>query len=335
MKIYGNITLSEGSDLKNLTVEHGPSFPVDGNIGELFFHSTQGLCVNNGSTWEKVRLANESTNQSITLTGDASGSGTGSIQVALANTGVQPGTYNSVTVDSKGRVTAGSTQPIDVISSLGYTPLNKAGDSILGSLSMPKDSGMGIKIEGTYGWRDLLGDISGKSSGSQAPSQGTFYNTVRAWAYSAGDMGDLTFHLPHDYAPGTDVFLHFHWSHNGTNISGSFVVNCAVTYAKGHQQEAFIAPISTTLTVPNLNITNTPRYFHRVDEMQLSAAGGSVSLLNTNHLEVDGLILVSFTMSTIPSISGGSPNVPFILSADLHYQSTGIATKNKSPSFYS
>lgn len=47
-------------------------------------------------------------NQTITLSGDASGSGTTSIAVTLANSGVTAGTYRSVTVDAKGRVTAGT-----------------------------------------------------------------------------------------------------------------------------------------------------------------------------------------------------------------------------------
>lgn len=47
-------------------------------------------------------------NQTITVTGDASGSGTTSIALTLANSGVTAGTYRSVTVDAKGRVTAGT-----------------------------------------------------------------------------------------------------------------------------------------------------------------------------------------------------------------------------------
>jgi hypothetical protein len=47
-------------------------------------------------------------NQSITLSGDATGSGATAITVTLANSGVTASTYRSVTVDAKGRVTAGT-----------------------------------------------------------------------------------------------------------------------------------------------------------------------------------------------------------------------------------
>jgi phage-related tail fiber protein len=48
-------------------------------------------------------------NQTITFTGDATGSGTNSVALTLANSGVTAGTYTKITFNAKGLATAGST----------------------------------------------------------------------------------------------------------------------------------------------------------------------------------------------------------------------------------
>ena len=60
------------------------------------------------NTWSLDTNAYITGNQGITVTGDASGSGTTSIALTLANSGATVGTYKSVTVDAKGRVTSGT-----------------------------------------------------------------------------------------------------------------------------------------------------------------------------------------------------------------------------------
>lgn len=212
-------------------------------------------------------------------------------------------------------------------------------NNINGTLNLQKDTGKGIQIENAYGWRNLIGDITPRQSGTEAPTLATLVasgsNLLKAYTYQAADKGDCIFHIPHDYAPGTDIFIHSHWTHNGTNISGALQIDFIATFAKGHQQASFHTPKVCPLNVTGLNITNCPTLMHRVDEVQLSTAGGSSSMLDTSLIEVDGLILVTFVVNTIPSISGSSySNRPYLLTVDLHYQSTGIPTKNKSPSFY-
>ena len=205
---------------------------------------------------------------------------------------------------------------------------------------LPGTTGTGVKVDSggtpTFGWRDLIGDITPKTSGAGSPNLAAFRGgNVRAFFYGVGEDGDCVFHVPHDYVPGTDLFLHLHWSHNGTGISGSLVVNLYVTYAKGHQQANFSAEVTPTLTVGSLNITPAaPRYRHRVDEIQISAASPTASQLDSDIIEVDGLILIHYDVATIPSITGGSPNEPCFFTLDIHYQSTGgsVSTKNKAPS---
>jgi hypothetical protein len=223
----------------------------------------------------------------------------------------------------------GSTDP----NSLTYQTANAIHEN---GIIIGKASGIGIKVDTstpTFGWRDLIGDITPKTSGVGSPTLDTITGNIRGFRYSVGDDGDAIFHIPHDYVPGSDLYIHPHWTHNGTNISGSLVITIYASYAKGHQQASFSSQITTTITDAGLTIGNTPALWHRIPEIQLSTAGGSASMLNTSNIEVDGLILVHYDVGTIPTITGGSAE-PFILTFDLHYQSTGVPTKNKAPNFY-
>lgn len=48
-------------------------------------------------------------NESITFSGDATGTGATSVTLTLSNTGISAGTYTKLTIDAKGRATAGTT----------------------------------------------------------------------------------------------------------------------------------------------------------------------------------------------------------------------------------
>lgn len=193
----------------------------------------------------------------------------------------------------------------------------------------------GIFINGTPTWSDLLGDLSLKSSGAGTPTLAALMGgNVLVPFFAANDIATLTFHLPHDYVQGSDLFLHTHWCHNGTAISGSLVNTFEATYAKGHNQANFPAVITATQTISTPNIATVPQYRHRIDEFQLSAASPNANQFNSSIFEPDGLLLVAIKPTTIPTITGGSQHKPAILFVDLHYQSTNVGTVNKAPNFY-
>jgi len=208
----------------------------------------------------------------------------------------------------------------------------KFGDDI----TLPKTAGVGIKIDTDapdFPWRDLIGLIIYKDVGVGSPLMTTYRGNVRDVNFAAGDDYDLKFHIDHDWVPGKDCFIHMHWSHNGTDVSGSLVINYYVTYAKGHNQSPFHAGKNITQTIASLSIANTPQYQARIDEVQLSSSGGSATTIDTDLIEPDGLILIHFDVTTIPTITGGSGK-PFIHFVDVHCQSTGVGTKQKAPDFY-
>ena len=206
------------------------------------------------------------------------------------------------------------------------------------NLVIAKTSGLGIQVDTaapTFPWKDLFGHLRPDTGGAGAPTLAAVRGgLVREFFYGAADKMDMDFHVPHDYVPGSDIFIHIHWGHNGTAISGDFVVTFAHTYAKGHNQTIFPAEKSVVMTYSTVDVATTPRWIHRIDEVQLSSSGGSASLMDSALLEPDGVALVNMTITTIPTITGGSPNLPFIHFADIHYQSTGIGTKQKAPNFY-
>jgi phage-related tail fiber protein len=85
-------------------------------------------------------------NQSISVTGDATGSGTTAIALTLTNSGVTAGTYTSVTVDAKGRVTTG-TNPTTLS---GYGITDAIASSLIGAASGVAPLGTDSKIASTY-----------------------------------------------------------------------------------------------------------------------------------------------------------------------------------------
>lgn len=101
---------------------------------------TTGLLRKTGSTtWSLDTASYLTANQTITLSGDVTGSGSTAITTTLANSGVTAGTYTKVTVDVKGRVTVGAAlasadlptytgtlTSSQVTTALGYTPLSNA-----------------------------------------------------------------------------------------------------------------------------------------------------------------------------------------------------------------
>jgi len=201
-----------------------------------------------------------------------------------------------------------------------------------GNLVMPKTSGYGIKVDTTsptFGWKDLTADIITRDTTNPAnPSYNVFRGGLRNYQFSVNDECYVIFHLPHDYAPGTDIYIHCHWAHaSSTVVSGSVTWSFEVIYAKGHNQAAFSAPITTSVT----QLASTTQWQHMIAEVQLSASSPSSKQLNTSLIEPDGLLEARVYLSA--NTMNGTPE-PFLKFVDIHYQSTGIPTKNKAPNFY-
>lgn len=202
-------------------------------------------------------------------------------------------------------------------------------------LILPTQSGYGIK-HGTqatndWGWRDIIGEVAPKTTGAGTPARALIQGNVGAYAFALNDVCDFVMHMPHDLVPGSHLFWHLHWLHNGTDITGTFEATNYASYAKGHNQANIPAEVAPLITYNTVDLATTPRYRHRIDEVQISASSPSATQIDSDDLEPDGILLVTAKVTQLPTVTGGSL---FILFGDLHYQSTMGGTKNKAPNFF-
>ena len=198
---------------------------------------------------------------------------------------------------------------------------------------IPKTEGAGIKVDPatpTFPWQDIIGLVQLNPVVTTRPAIQAFTTNVNAYSYDSGDRLDCVYHIPHDYVPGTDLFLHLHYGHNGTAVDATtFDIDADTAYASRDTGVFTETAVTPTFSI---DMDTAVQFQHYVSEIQLSAASPSTSQIDSDDIEVDGIILVSFTVTAIPGITAGDD--PFIFTADIHYQSTGIGTKQNASPFY-
>lgn len=196
-----------------------------------------------------------------------------------------------------------------------------------GSIVLGDDAGSGIKVDveaPVFGWRDLIGDISVRGLGAADPTYAVYGTTpLRGFQFSATTMQEvfIVYHVPHDWVPGTDIFFHAHWSNAAaTPSTGDVVWKFDYSFAEGFDQAEFpaVSTVSVTQTCP------ATQYRHMVAE----TTGVSIP-----SMEVDGLLLVRVYRDAA-NVADTCTDPVFLHTADIHYQSTNMATVNKAPSFY-
>lgn len=199
----------------------------------------------------------------------------------------------------------------------------------------PKEQNIGIKIDPAlpdFGWHDIIGNIHIHQGEPNAGSSVIYRGGLRQMQLAENQEGFINLHLPHDYVIGSPIFVHVHWSHNSPLVTGGSVTWVFETsYAKGHNQSAFSPPVPISI-VQNVSVN---QYQHMIGETAASTAGGSSTQLNTSDLEVDGIMMCRLYLDSNDIITSDASIVnPFVHFVDIHYQSTGIATKNRAPNFW-
>ena len=196
---------------------------------------------------------------------------------------------------------------------------------MVSNVVIPKTSGYGIRVDTaspSFGWKDLTGQVHIKATGASDPGFNVYRTNIRQYQFAVGREVWLEYHMPHDYLPGSEMFIHAHWSLITTEVE-NVTWGFDLTYAKGYARGLFNATVNCTKLLASTGVA----YTHMISEVQCT--GGA--LLTTANLEVDGLLLVRCYLSA----NSGAAD-PFLHFVDLHYQSNGVmGTKDKNYPFYS
>lgn len=175
-----------------------------------------------------------------------------------------------------------------------------------------------------YSWKDMLSPIAGaKLPPATAPTWTAFGPSGNRLelAFAVNDYAIINpFHTNHDVLVGGKMYLHIHWTTNGTNTN-TVKWQFEVMRAKGHNQQAFGTPATYTVE----QAASGTAWQHMVTEV---SDGDALTIT-----EPDELILVVLKRIT----NGGTDNADtvFGLMVDLHYQADRDGTLNKAPNFYS
>lgn len=210
------------------------------------------------------------------------------------------------------------------------------GDSVV----VPNDSGSGLQLGRIYdsvaafGWRDITSDISVRGVVATDPTFTQVGSTAfRFYRFAVDKLVWMNFHIPHDYLPGSPIHFHAHWfvDDSASPASGAVTWQWTYAYAKGFNQEAFDfalanSPQTTASVVTATQDTGAP-FQHMVCETDAVTIPGLT--------EPDGMVCVQLKRIS----NGTSPlnelsSAPFLITSDIHYQSTNMATKQKAPDFY-
>lgn len=204
------------------------------------------------------------------------------------------------------------------------------------ALQVPKTAGTGIKVDSlgtpTFGWHDIIGNLHVDEDDVNRASYAVYRGGLKSRQFGTSSEAFVDFHIPHDYLSGSDIFIHVHWSHISTLVTGGSVTwGFETIYSKGHDQGAFSSPILITVA----QNASTVQYRHMIAETAASVSGGSANQLNTGNIEPDGVILTRIYLdSNDITVSGGGVPDPFVHYVDIHYQSTNVATKQRIPDFW-
>lgn len=170
------------------------------------------------------------------------------------------------------------------------------------------------------GWRDMIGTPVSHGAGTNPTWTQIAATPFFGYKYQLNDELQFNYHLQHDYAPGSPIFLHAHWLTDGTNVN-PVKWEWTYTFARGFNQANY--NLAGTVVTAEEAGPNTV-YRHMTTEIAVG--------INDASFQPDGILMVRVRRVT----NGATDNADgvFLMTADCHYQANAVATKWRQPPFY-
>lgn len=183
-----------------------------------------------------------------------------------------------------------------------------------------------LMVGADYGWNDITSPIIIRGSGNASPVLDTFRNGILGYKFAGSKLQEAwgNFHILHDYAMGTMIYPHFHWSII-SNLGGTIDWGFEYTIAKGHNQATGSVFEPTGVFYKTETIEPNSAYKHMVTEPP--EGQGLLSEL----IEPDSMVLIRvFRAGNNDTFTGDA----YLFRMDLHYQVARQSTKNRKPNFF-
>jgi len=209
------------------------------------------------------------------------------------------------------------------------------------SITLPNTAGYGIRVGNfdngavpgpymnAFGWRDITAEVSIRGVSATDPTFTQVGSSAfRFYRFAIDKLVWFNFHIPHDYLPSSPIHFHVHWFTDDA-ATGSAKWQWTYAYAKGFNQEAFDFALAnsplTTAKVITATQASGGAFKHMVAETEAVTIPGLT--------EPDGMICVQLRRISASPLDELS-SAPFMITSDIHYRSTNLATLQKSPNFY-
>lgn len=179
------------------------------------------------------------------------------------------------------------------------------------------------------GWKDLTTTVV-SHGGSSGPSWVKFRDGIYLYSFPYNSPREVlaSFHIDHDYAMGTSLYPHFHFTVNNAIASGIVRIGFEYTIAKGHAQETGSHFDYTKLAFCHVRVDGQhDRYKHFIAEVHERDA------IPPTNIEPDTIVLMRIFRDA-NDVHDTYPADIFGITSDIHYQVGQIATPNKRPNFF-